>query len=147
MAYEIQTWSNRPSTDTPVNAQRLNHMEQGIYDSYFASNISFDKSGCKIISKDNIQEALKELDASTNAINQNLTALDSRVGKDILKTIGNIGVVGTPKISNIYRGQTNEGGNYIAFYFVDENNLSVQLNFWQTGLIEFVVNGVTQWSK
>lgn len=32
MAYEKQTWTNLPSKTTPINADRLNHMEQGIYD-------------------------------------------------------------------------------------------------------------------
>ena len=32
MAYEKQTWTNLPSKTTPINASRLNHMEQGIYD-------------------------------------------------------------------------------------------------------------------
>ena len=32
MAYEKQSWSNLPSKTTPINASRLNHMEQGIYD-------------------------------------------------------------------------------------------------------------------
>lgn len=32
MAYSKQTWSNLPSKTTPINADRLNHMEDGIYD-------------------------------------------------------------------------------------------------------------------
>ena len=32
MAYERVNWENLPSTNTPVNATNLNHMEQGIYD-------------------------------------------------------------------------------------------------------------------
>jgi len=32
MAYTKQTWQNLPSKNTPINAQRLNHMEDGIYD-------------------------------------------------------------------------------------------------------------------
>ena len=32
MAYEKQTWTNLPNKTTPINANRLNHMEQGIYD-------------------------------------------------------------------------------------------------------------------
>ena len=30
MAYDKQTWSNLPSKTTPINATRLNHMEDGI---------------------------------------------------------------------------------------------------------------------
>ena len=32
MTYTKQTWTNLPSKTTPINANRLNHMEQGIYD-------------------------------------------------------------------------------------------------------------------
>ena len=32
MAYVKQTWTDRPSKTTPINAARLNHMEEGIYD-------------------------------------------------------------------------------------------------------------------
>lgn len=32
MAYTKQTWANLPSKTTPINASRLNHMEDGIYD-------------------------------------------------------------------------------------------------------------------
>lgn len=31
MAYTKQTWVNLPSKTTPINASRLNHMEDGIY--------------------------------------------------------------------------------------------------------------------
>lgn len=30
MAYTKQSWENTPSTDTPISAQALNHMEDGI---------------------------------------------------------------------------------------------------------------------
>lgn len=32
MAYEKQNWKNLPSKETPVNAERLNHIEEGIYE-------------------------------------------------------------------------------------------------------------------
>lgn len=32
MAYTKQTWQNLPNKTTPINATRLNHMEDGIYD-------------------------------------------------------------------------------------------------------------------
>lgn len=31
MAYTKQIWENLPSTNTPISADRLNHMEEGIY--------------------------------------------------------------------------------------------------------------------
>ena len=32
MAYKKQTWEDYPSTNTPITSDRLNHIEQGIYD-------------------------------------------------------------------------------------------------------------------
>lgn len=34
MSYEKQTWENLPSEETPISAERLNYMEQGIYDAF-----------------------------------------------------------------------------------------------------------------
>lgn len=34
MAYQKQTWENLPSTNTPVSAERLNHMEDGIAEAW-----------------------------------------------------------------------------------------------------------------
>lgn len=34
MAYQKQIWENLPSQNTPLSADRLNHMEDGIYDAY-----------------------------------------------------------------------------------------------------------------
>ena len=34
MAYVKQTWENLPSTNTPITAERLNHMEDGIEGAY-----------------------------------------------------------------------------------------------------------------
>jgi len=31
MAYSKQTWQNLPAKSTPISAQRLNHIEDGIY--------------------------------------------------------------------------------------------------------------------
>lgn len=40
MAYVKQEWKNLPNQTTPVNATRMNHIEQGIYDNSVAiSNI------------------------------------------------------------------------------------------------------------
>lgn len=34
MAYQKQTWENSPSTNTPISAERLNHMEDGIEEAW-----------------------------------------------------------------------------------------------------------------
>lgn len=37
MAYVKQTWENLPKQTTPISAERLTHMEDGIYDAYSVS--------------------------------------------------------------------------------------------------------------
>ena len=39
MAYQKQIWENLPSTNTPLNADRLNHMEDGIYEASTGTSI------------------------------------------------------------------------------------------------------------
>lgn len=43
MAYVKKNWQNTPSTNTPVNADNLNHMEQGIYDAAETADYAKDK--------------------------------------------------------------------------------------------------------
>ena len=38
MAYTKQTWENLPSTNSPITADRLNHIEDGIYNAYEINN-------------------------------------------------------------------------------------------------------------
>lgn len=38
MAYSKQTWENLPSQNTPITAERLNHMEDGIYENSTDNN-------------------------------------------------------------------------------------------------------------
>ena len=43
MAYVKKNWQNTPSTNTPINADNLNHMEQGIYDAAATADYAKDK--------------------------------------------------------------------------------------------------------
>ena len=42
MSYTKQTWENTPSTASPITANALNHMEQGIYDANLTATTSRD---------------------------------------------------------------------------------------------------------
>ena len=44
MAYQKQTWENAPSTNSPLSADRLNHMEDGIDNAYKQIKNSYDTS-------------------------------------------------------------------------------------------------------
>ncbi len=43
MAYVKKNWQNTPSTNTPINADNLNHMEQGIYEAAETADYAKDK--------------------------------------------------------------------------------------------------------
>ena len=45
MAYSKQIWENAPSTNSPLSADRLNHMEDGIYNAYNQIKDSYTESG------------------------------------------------------------------------------------------------------
>ena len=45
MAYSKQIWENAPSTNSPLNADRLNHMEDGIYNAYNQIKDNYTESG------------------------------------------------------------------------------------------------------
>ena len=52
MAYVKQTWTDRPSKTTPINAARLNHMEEGIYEASQGSSDLFNANGIGFGRKD-----------------------------------------------------------------------------------------------
>lgn len=45
MAYSKQIWENAPSTNSPLSADRLNHMEDGIYNAYNQIKDNYTESG------------------------------------------------------------------------------------------------------
>lgn len=65
MAYNKTTWENAPSTNTPINANNLNKMEEGIYqNSLKAENNSTnigDLTNLETTNKTNIVNAINEL--------------------------------------------------------------------------------------
>ena len=44
MAYQKQTWKNLPNQTTPITAERLNHMEDGIYDASTATTVTINNT-------------------------------------------------------------------------------------------------------
>lgn len=60
MAYTKQNWENLPSTNTPITADRLNHMEDGIYNAY-EINTSYSTSDTKGYSCGYINSVLSNL--------------------------------------------------------------------------------------
>lgn len=62
MAYTKQTWQNLPDKTTPINASRLNHMEQGIYD---ANQLATTSSAGQMSAADKVKlNALEQAEVS-----------------------------------------------------------------------------------
>lgn len=58
MAYQKQIWENAPSTNSPLSANRLNHMEDGIYNASLVAN-SYNESNTNAYSCDYINGKTK----------------------------------------------------------------------------------------
>ncbi len=62
MAYTKQTWQSLPNKTTPINASRLNHMEQGIYD---ANQLATTSSAGQMSAADKVKlNALEQAEVS-----------------------------------------------------------------------------------
>ena len=62
MAYTKQTWQNLPNKTTPINASRLNHMEDGIYD---ANQLATTSSAGQMSASDKVKlNALEQAEVS-----------------------------------------------------------------------------------
>lgn len=82
MAYTKQTWENLPSTNSPITADRLNHMEDGIYNAYEINN-SYSTSQTKGYSCNYINEKIEDTYSTTETLT-NKTFLGSPVYRKIL---------------------------------------------------------------
>ena len=58
MAYTKQTWNNIPTEDSPFSADKMNHIEQGIYDN--STDIG-ETSNLQTEEKDNLVASINEL--------------------------------------------------------------------------------------
>ena len=74
MAYQKQIWENLPSTNTPVNADRLNHMEDGIYDASTQIVNAHSTSTDKAYSANYINDLVTNYNGVILWANQNPTA-------------------------------------------------------------------------
>lgn len=117
MAYEKQTWVNGSTGGTPINADRLNHMEDGIYDSYKAIvTYGVDDASLQFTNTEGYQTfdiSLNEVKSSYK--NTNKFTLNTTTGKI---TIGE----GVSKIKVSAQLAINRGdGNYLNIYILKNN--------------------------
>lgn len=77
MAYTKQTWSDLPNTTTPINATRLNHMEDGIEDALTDDNIknTATSSTTDTYSCDYLNKSIICAGTTTSSIDTNLNKL------------------------------------------------------------------------
>lgn len=61
MAYNKTTWENAPSTNTPINANNLNKIEEGIYQNSLKTDQVGDLSNLETTEKSNLVGAINEL--------------------------------------------------------------------------------------
>src|SRR4051794_24004063 len=68
MAYEPQDWVDGPQGGTPVSAERLCYVENGIAAASTAIGTSVDPDGFSYVVNDNVQGALSDLDGAIAAV-------------------------------------------------------------------------------
>ena len=61
MAYNKTNWQNAPSTDTPINANNLNKIEEGIYQNSLKADQVGDLSNLETTDKTNTVNAINEV--------------------------------------------------------------------------------------
>ena len=146
-AYIKQLWRNKPDTSTPVSAERLAHMEEGIK----GNSDAIEEIAAAVVSQIvNDPDKIASM-AALYAVNQKVSALDGKVGdtaqlpdgatdvvtaiakqnSDLTSTIhndqngliwfgGGIGFIQTkPGNGNIYRLQIEENGSITLWYSTD----------------------------
>lgn len=80
MAYQKQTWENAPSTNSPLSADRLNHMEDGIDNAYKQIKNSYNTSTADSYSCNYMNTILDNqatLYENSTGTNGNITLSDS----------------------------------------------------------------------
>lgn len=68
MAYNKTTWENAPSTNTPINANNLNKIEEGIYQNSVKADQVGNLSELETIDKTNLVSAINEVNGKLSKI-------------------------------------------------------------------------------
>lgn len=140
MAYNKTTWENAPSTNTPINANNLNKIEEGIYQNSLKADQVGTMSNLKTTDKNLLVNAINEIyddtyykdndkyeiheDSSHDVYDRTYTSgLITGVGKNLVfslylpKSLKNINSI---TVSELKMNVRNSNGNYV------ENNGYVQ---------------------
>ncbi len=136
MSYTKTNWQNTPSTQTPISAANLNHMEQGIYDA--AQTADSAQSGVDGLDPrmDLVEQRLDNLIPQGTPTEGNAELIDIRVGAN--------GVT-YPTAGDAVRGQVTEiksAIDRIDNIIIGENKYNPALQTSDTISQHYYVNGV-----
>lgn len=125
MAYVKTTWQNSPSTNTPINATNLNHIEQGIYDA--AATADQAESGVEALDPrmDLVEQRLDNLIPEGTPTQGNAELIDIRVGANGITY---------PDAGSAVRGQVTEINSALSDKIDKDETISLNLLSSQKGI-------------
>lgn len=85
MAYTKQTWENLPSTNTPITSDRLNHIEDGIYNAYEINN-SYSTSETKGYSCSYINSNIQDVYSTTETLTNKIWTDNKPIYRKVIET-------------------------------------------------------------
>ncbi len=109
MAYSKQTWADAPSTDSPLSAARLNHIEDGIDDAAAVADTAVQPGGTATLTNKRITKRVESVTSSaTPTVDSD--DHDSFVIAALTHTITDLSVTGTPTDDQPLKGRITASG-------------------------------------
>lgn len=117
VAYVKQAWKNKPDTSTPLSAERLTHLEEGIK----GNNGAIQELAAAVVSQIvNNPDKIASM-AALYAVNQKVTTLDGKVGDTAQLPSGTADVASA--IAQLYSNLTLKANGYIVMNNLDLNSI------------------------
>jgi hypothetical protein len=120
MAYTKQTWTDLPSKTTPINAQRLGHIEQGIYDAAATADTAAENAASAVSGLADKVDKVAGKELSTNDYDNTAKAIVDAVTNNLATKVDKSDVArienGTSPTTDIEEGEQfyHEGVLYTA---------------------------------
>ena len=109
MSYTKQTWEDLPSTNTPITAARLSHMEDGIYDASEQITNSYSTSTTKGYSANYINNTIVDVYSTSETLTNKIDTDNKPIYRKVFlaNNLGNNSTISiTHGISNLYHVTT-----------------------------------------
>ena len=137
MSYTKQTWEDLPSTNTPITAARLSHMEDGIYDASEQITNSYSTSTTKGYSANYINNTIVDVYSTSETLTNKTDTDNKPIYRKVFleNNLGNNATISISHgISNLYRitnqeltwYDTEDGRWYSNFRF-DSSSIMIKL--------------------